>query len=109
MNTTSSTGKKHGNESDGDRESKKPRLRDSNPASVPGAHRKKYEALDPHTVHRPVDKILPGQVMEACPALKARYHSDLTYVFEYGHISQPQIAAMYDQWFEVSFPPLVVN
>lgn len=65
---------------------------------------KQYDDIQPHNVIRSVDKIRPGEVLEACPAVKARYHSDLAFVFEHGYISEPKVAAMYDQWYKVSSP-----
>jgi len=88
MNNVGSAGKKRANESEDDRKAKQ-------------AKASEFGDIEPHTFIRSLDKVRPGEILEACPALKARYHSDLAFVLENGHISQPTVAAMYDAWFKV--------
>lgn len=92
MSNVGSAGKKRPNESEDDRKVKQ-------------AKTGEFGEIEPHKVIRALDKVRPGEILEACPALKARYHSDLGFVFENGHINKPQIAAMYDAWFEVCLSP----
>ncbi len=88
MSNVASAGKRRANESEDDRKAKQ-------------AKTSEFGEIVPHTLTRTLEKVRPGEILEACPALKARYHSDLSFVFENGHISQPEVAAMYDAWFEV--------
>jgi len=89
MSNVVSAGKRRANESEDDRKAKQAKKTSE------------FGDIVPHTLIRTLDKVRPGQILEACPALKARYHSDLAFVFENGHISQPAVAAMYDVWFKV--------
>lgn len=90
MSNVESAGKKRTNESEDNRKAKQAKTSD-------------FGDIEPHKVSRSLDKVRPGEILEACSALKARYHSDLGFVFENGHIDKPQVAAMYDAWFEVCF------
>ena len=80
----------------------KKRASDSNDDRAP-KHVKTSEfgEILPHNVSRTLDKVRPGEILEACSALKARYQSDLAFVVEHGHIDDLDVAAMYDAWFEV--------
>lgn len=55
-----------------------------------------FDDIEPHAFIRTLDKVWPSKILEACPALKARYHFDLAFILENDHISELAFATMYD-------------